>query len=321
MTLTELRYIVTVAQERHFGRAAERCFVTQPALSLAIQKLEENLGATIFERRRNQITLTPLGEKIVRQAQRVLEEAEQIALIAAQGKDQLAGALKLGVIATVGPYILPDLIPLLHKRAPAMPLEIEENLTANLNRMLLHGKLDAMIVALPHEEAGVLTRPLYDEPFKAVVPVTHPWSKRKRLAVDALAEEKVILPHAGHCFRRQVLEQCPNISRSDREGVQGNSLETIRQMVASGLGITVLPCSALAPKHQHKRLATIPFDDPIPERQIGLAWRKGFARPAALDAIAETVTSLKIPGLTMQQKTGDKRRPGEARVARPPRSS
>ncbi|HEV2172542.1 MAG TPA: LysR family transcriptional regulator, partial [Nitrospira sp.] len=144
MTLTELRYIVAVAQERHFGRAAERCFITQPALSLAIQKLEDGLETAIFERRTNQITLTPLGEKIVQQAQRVLEEAEQIKLIVAQGKDQLAGPLRLGVIATVGPYILPDLIPLLHKRAPAMPLEIEENLTANLNRMLLHGKLDAI---------------------------------------------------------------------------------------------------------------------------------------------------------------------------------
>lgn len=299
MTLTELRYIVTVAQERHFGRAADRCFVTQPALSLAIQKLEAHLGATLFERRKSQITLTPLGEQVVRQAQRVLEEVEQINLIVARGKDQLAGPLKLGVIATVGPYILPDLIPLLHKRAPAMPLEIEENLTANLNRMLLHGKLDAIVIALPHEESGVLTRPLYDEPFKAVVPITHPWSKKKRVDTDDLGREKVILPHAGHCFRRHVLEQCPDISQSDREGVQGNSLETIRQMVASGLGITVLPCSALSPKHQHKRLATIPFHDPVPERQIGLAWRKGFSRPAALDAIVEAMQALKIPGLTM----------------------
>lgn len=299
MTLTELRYILAVAQELHFGRAAERCCISQPALSLAIRKLEEHLGTAVFERRKNQISLTPMGEKIVPQAQRVLEEVEQINLIVAQGKDQLAGPLRLGVIATVGPYILPDLIPLLHKRAPAMPLEIEENLTANLNRMLLHGKLDAIIVALPHEEAGVMTRPLYEEPFKAVVPVTHPWAKKKRIDIDSLAQEKVILPHAGHCFRRQVLEQCPGISKSDREGVQGNSLETIRQMVASGLGITVLPCSALTAKHHHKRLATIPFTDPVPERQIGLAWRKGFTRPAALEVIGEAVRGLKIRELEM----------------------
>ncbi|MFO0705883.1 MAG: hydrogen peroxide-inducible genes activator [Nitrospira sp.] len=297
MTLTELRYLVIAAQERHFGRAAERCFVTQPALSLAIQKLEAHLGMPIFERQKNRIALTPIGEKIVQQAQRVLEEVEQINLIVAQGKDQLTGPLKLGIIATVGPYVLPELIPLLHKRAPGMPLEIEENLTANLNRMLLHGKLDAVMLALPHAESGVVTKPLYEEPFKVVVPVTHPWAKKKRLDVEALAEQKVILPHAGHCFRRQILEQCPNISQSDREGVQGNSLETIRQMVASGLGITVLPCSALSPKHHHKRLATIPFADPVPERQIGLAWRRGFTRPRVIDVICDAVQSLKIPGL------------------------
>src|SRR5215475_14862627 len=164
MTLTELRYIVAVAQERHFGRASARCFITQPALSLAIQKLEDELGMAIFERRKKDVTLTPAGEKIVGQAQRVLEEADRIKLIAVQGKDQLVGLLRLGVIATVGPYLLPDLVPLLHKRAPAMPLEIEENLTASLNQMLLHGKLDAIIVALPHEETAVIPRPLYQPP-------------------------------------------------------------------------------------------------------------------------------------------------------------
>jgi LysR family hydrogen peroxide-inducible transcriptional activator len=299
MTLTELKYLVAVAQERHFGKAAERCRISQPALSLAIQKLEDELGTTILERRKNQITLTGLGEKVVQQAQRVLEAAEQIPFIVAQGKDQLVGVFKLGVIATVGPYILPDLIPLLHARAPSMPLEIEENLTANLNRMLLHGQLDAIIVALPHEEAGVLAKPLYEEPFKVVIPITHPWAKKKRIETEDLGAEKVILPHAGHCFRRQLLDHCPEISRSDREGIQGNSLETIRQMVASGLGITVLPCSALSPKHEHKRLATIPFTEPVPERQIGLAWRKGFARLAALEVIEDAVRSLKIPGLVM----------------------
>lgn len=304
MTLTELKYLVAVAQERHFGRAAERCHISQPALSLAIRKLEEELGTAVLERRTNRVTLTALGEKVVQQAQRVLEAAELIPLIVAQGKDQLVGSFKLGVIATVGPYILPELIPLLHKRAPSMPLEIEENLTVNLNRMLLHGQLDAIIVALPHKEPGVLTKPLYEEPFKVVVPVTHPWAKRTRIDTDDLPSEKVILPHAGHCFRRQVLDHCPDISRSDREGVQGNSLETIRQMVASGLGITVLPCSALSPKHEHKRLATIPFAEPVPERQIGLAWRKGFARLAALDVIEDAVRSLKIPGLVMLNTSG-----------------
>ncbi len=299
MTLTELRYIVAVAQERHFGRAAARCFITQPALSLAIQKLEEELGASLFERRKNEIALTPIGAKIVHQAQRVLEEAEQLKAIAAQGKDQLAGPLRLGVIATVGPYLLPELIPILHKRAPAMPLEIEENLTANLSAMLKSGKLDVLVLALPFEEPGILTQALYAEPFKVVVPVTHPWAKKSRIDVAQLGAEQVLLPHAGHCFRRQVLEACPEVSRSDTEGIQGNSLETIRQMVASGLGITVLPCSALTQKHQNKRLVTVKFAEPVPERTIGLAWRKGFARPAALTALRESVRRVKVPGLEM----------------------
>lgn len=299
MTLTELRYIVGVAQERHFGRASARCFITQPALSLAIQKLEDELGTAIFERRKNDVTLTPVGEKIVAQAQRVLEEADRIKLIAAQGKDQLVGPLRLGVIATVGPYILPDLVALLHKRAPAMPLEIEENLTANLTTMLKHGKLDAIIMALPFDEPGIATQPLYEEIFKLVVPLGHAWAHKKFVDSRKLGSEKVILPHAGHCFRLQVLEACPELSRSDMEGMQGNSLETIRHMVASGLGITVLPCSALTPKYHNKRLTVLPFTEPVPARQIGLAWRKGFARPDALKAIADSIRSLRIPGLDM----------------------
>ncbi len=299
MTLTELQYIVVVAQERHFSRAAERAFVTQPALSLAIKKLEDELGTMIFERRRNHIELTPLGEQIVHQAQRVLEEAEHIKLIAAQGKDQLNGLLRFGVIATVGPYILPDLIPTLHKRAPAMPLEIEESLTANLTAMLKNGKLDVIMVALPFEELGIHTHALYDEPFKAVVPVGHRWERKKQIDARELDAEKVLLLHAGHCFRQQVLNACPELSRSDTEGLQGNSLETIRQMVASGLGVTVLPCSALTKKYANKRLIAIDLAKPVPGRRIGLAWRRGFTRPQVIDVIRDTIHGLKMPGLSM----------------------
>ncbi len=299
MTLTELQYVVAVAQERHFGRAAERVFVTQPALSLAIKKLEDELGTTIFERRRSRIELTPLGEQIVHQAQCVLEEAEHIKILAAQGKDQLNGRLRLGVIATVGPYILPDLVPLLNGRAPKMPLELEENLTQNLVGMLKSGKLDVVMIALPFEEPGILTTALYDEPFQAVVPAGHPWQKKKVLDSRQLGAEKVLLPHAGHCFRQQVLDACPELSRSDMEGWQGNSLETIRQMVVSGFGITVMPCSALTPKHQSKRLITIKLADPVPGRRIGLAWRRGFTRPQVIDVIRGAVHALKVPGLKM----------------------
>jgi LysR family hydrogen peroxide-inducible transcriptional activator len=298
MTLTELRYIAAVGQERHFGRAAAQCFITQPALSLAIQKLEDELGTILFERRKSEIVVTPIGEKIVRQAQRVLEEAEQIKVIAGQGTDHLVGTLRLGVIPTVGPYILPELVPLLYKRAPAMPLEIEENLTVNLARMLAIGKLDVIIIALPFNEPGILTEALYDEPFKVVVPVTHPWAKKSRIDAGMLTGEKVLLPPAGHCFRQQVLDTCAEISRSDTEVVQGNSLETIRQMAASGLGITVLPCSALTAKHHNKRLVSIKFADPVPQRRIGLAWRKAFVRRAVLAVLRDTIQATKIPELS-----------------------
>ncbi len=300
MTLTELQYIVALAQERHFKRAADRVFVTQPALSLAVKKLEQELGMAIFERRSPHVTLTPLGEQIVQQAQHVLEGAAQIKAIASQGENQLRGLLRLGVIATVGPYLLPSLIPLLHKRAPEMPLEIEENLTAPLSLMLKNGQLDAVILALPFEEPGVVTKALYREPFKVVVPVTHAWAKRKTpLEACQLRSENVLLPAAGHCFRRQVLESCPEVSRAEREGTQGNSLETLRQMVASGLGITVLPCSALTPKHQNKRLVSLRFAEPVPERTVGLAWRKGFSRPRALQALIEAVYKVKIADVEM----------------------
>lgn len=299
VTLAELQYVVALAQERHFGRAAERMFVTQPALSLAVKKLEDDLGVTIFERRQNKVELTPLGEQIIHQAQRVIEEAERVKILAAQGKDQLNGLLRLGVIATVGPYILPDLVPRLNTRAPKMPLELEENLTQNLAGMLKNGKLDVIIIALPFDEPGILTTALYDEPFKVLVPVGHPWQKKKLLDSRQLGSEKVLLPHAGHCFRQQVLEACPELSRSDAEGWQGNSLETIRQMVASGLGITVLPCSALTAKYDNKRLISIKFEEPVPGRRIGLAWRRGFTRPQVIEVIRDAVRSLKVPGLQM----------------------
>jgi len=299
VTLTELQYIVVLAQEGHFGRAAERSFVTQPALSLAIKKLEDELDVTIFERRKNQVVPTPLGQQIIQQAQRVLEEADRIKLLASQGKNQLVGPLRFGVIATVGPYLLPDLVPQLHKRAPQMPLEIEENLTVNLTAMLKNGKLDVIMIAFPFEEPGILTQPLYDEPFKAVVPADHALARKSKLDSTALNAERVLLPHAGHCFRQQVLDSCPELSRSDTEGLQGNSLETIRQMVASGLGITVMPASAVTNKHHNKRLAIVEFAKPVPERRIGLAWRKGFARPAVIGVIREAVRTVKIADLSV----------------------
>jgi LysR family hydrogen peroxide-inducible transcriptional activator len=297
MTLNELRFIVAVAQERNFRRAAEKAFISQPALSLAIQKLEDELGLKIFERGKNDVTLTPVGTAIVEQAQRVLEEAELIREIATQGKNQLVAPLRIGIIYSVGPYLLPDLIPALKKIAPQMALDVEENITANLETQLRNGKLDVIIIALPFGDTGILTRPLYDEPFEIVVSNEHHWADRRSIKASELADEKVLLLDSGHCFSNQVAEACPDLSRKGTDIQHGTSLETIRNMVASGLGITVLPASANNARYRSRLLNVIPFAKPIPSRRIALAWRKSFARTQAIDALAQAVAQAKITGI------------------------
>ena len=291
MTLNELRYIVAVARERSFGRAAAKCFVSQPALSVAIQKLEEELGAPLFERGKSEVTITPVGERIVEQAQKVLEETARIREIAQAGRNQLVGLLKLGVIYTVGPYLLPDLIPALHARAPQMPLDIEENLTENLETGLRTGQIDAAIIALPFQPSGIVTDFLYEEPFQVVVPQGHKWAKRKSIAPHELPAEHTILLNVGHCFRDQVLDACPELNRADAQVTRTNSLETVRNMVASGLGVSVLPRDALTPKYHSRLVVPVPFTKPTPARRIALAYRRSFPRPAAIAAIREAVAA------------------------------
>ena len=289
MTLNELRYVVAIAQERSFGRAAHRCFVSQPALSVAIQKLEEELGTQLFERGKTEVTVTPVGERIVEQAQKVLEEATRIRDIAQAGRNQLVGLFRLGVIYTVAPYLLPDLVPALNVRAPQMPLEIEENLTEHLEAALKTGRIDAAIIALPFQPPGVMTEFLYEEPFQVVVPQQHKWAKRKSVQPAELSTEHTILLNVGHCFRDQVLDACPELNRSDAPITRTNSLETIRNMVASGLGVSVLPRDALTPKYHSRLVVAVPFARPVPTRRIALAHRKSFPRPAAVAAIRDAV--------------------------------
>lgn len=298
MTLTELRYVVALAQERHFGRAAQKCFVTQPTLSLALAKLEEELGVKLFERNKNEVLVTGKGQAIVEQARRVLDEVGKIQHLARGGQDQLVGALRLGAIPTIGPYLLPDLIPLLRKRAPGMSLVIEENLTGNLAPMLREGELDVVIVALPFSLPGVKTRVLYEEPFSVVVPVGHRWEHRRSVRPDELASENLLVLNNGHCFRDQVLEACPGQSNTAiPEGRAGSSLETIRNMVASGLGVSVVPTSALTPRYASKWLKVVPFTAPLPSRKVALAWRTSFDRPAAVGVLEAAVRAVKLPGL------------------------
>ena len=213
MTLTELRYIVTLAQEQHFGRAAERCHVSQPTLSVGVKKLEDELGVLIFERSKSAVRLTPVGEGIVTQAQKVLEQAQGIRELAQAGKNQLAAPLKIGAIYTVGPYLFPHLIPQLHRVAPDMPLYIEENFTHILRDKLRTGELDAIIIALPFQEADVLTKPLYDEPFYALLPAGHPWAAMDTIDTKLLNDKSLLLLGEGHCFRDQVLEACPTLRK------------------------------------------------------------------------------------------------------------
>jgi len=295
MTLTELRYVVAVADERHFGRAAERCFVSQPSLSASIKNLEDELGVLIFERGKGEVLVTPVGAEVVAQARRALDEAARVKAVAAQGKNPLEGALRLGVIHTVAPYLLPDLVAALAKAAPKMPLDIEENLTANLDAMLKAGLIDAAIVALPYGDAGLVVQPLYAEDFRVIVPAKHRWARRHALHADELAEENLLLLNVGHCFRDQVLDACREFTRPATQGKQGNSLETIRNMVTSGLGISVLPATALTPKYATPLVKAIDFAPPAPSRRIVLASREGFPRRAALAAIVSAIAKLALP--------------------------
>ena len=293
MTLNELRYIVAVAQERSFGRAAAKCFVSQPALSVAIQKLEEELGTQLFERGKSEVSVTPVGARVVEQAQLVLEEAARIRELARAGRNQLVGSLKLGVIYTVAPYLLPALIPVLHLRAPEMPLELEENLTEVLEVELKSGRLDAAIIALPFAPPGVATVFLYEEPFQVVVPSEHKWAKRKSVHPDELVGEHAILLNVGHCFRDQILDACPELNRQDVPTARTNSLETVRNMVASGLGVSVLPRDALTPKYHSNLVVPVPFTKPAPSRRIALACRKSFPRPQAIEALRAAVAEVR----------------------------
>lgn len=301
MTLTELRYILSVATTRHFGRAAEACFVSQPTLSVAVKKLEEELGVQIFERN-GDVTLTPIGEQIVAQAQRVLEEAEALKLLAKAGQDQLSVPLRLGVIFTLAPGVLPTLIPALAPRAPQMPLIIEENYTSRLTELLKQGKLDAILLALPLMESSFEVAPLFDEPFVVATRRGHAWEKEAPLAAERLAEDDVLLLGAGNCFRDQVLQVCPALNRGSQAGLQrtleGSSLSTIRQMVASGMGVTVLPSTqVMESEASHAMLSILPFAPPVPSRRIVLAWRKRFARPKAVDAVLDALRSCNLPGV------------------------
>jgi len=299
MTLTELRYIVTLAQERHFGRAAERCFVSQPTLSIAVKKLESELEVALFERSKNAVQLTPVGERVVAQAQKVLEQARTIEELAHEGRDQLHSPLRVGAIYTIGPYLFPHLVPRIRDFAPAMPLYLEENFTEVLRVKLRQGELDAIVIALPFSEPDVLVRPLYDEPFRLLLPADHPWRDLPQVAPDEIKETRLLMLGEGHCFRDQVLESCPGI-HSNRDGnalvTEGSSLETIRLMVASGLGASVVPLSATTHIPADGPVLVKSFAAPQPTRTLAIAWRASFPRPKAIDVLIDSLGRCAVTG-------------------------
>jgi LysR family hydrogen peroxide-inducible transcriptional activator len=317
MTLTELKYIVAVARERHFGKAADACFVSQPTLSVAIKKLEDELEVKIFERSSGEVTVTPLGEQIVRQAQSVLDQAASIKEIAKRGKDPLSGPLNLGVIYTIGPYLLPDLVRQNIARTPQMPLMLQENFTARLLEMLRAGEIDCAIMAEPFPDAGLAVAPLYDEPFMAAVPARHPLAAKESVTSDELKNETMLLLGTGHCFRDHVLEVCPEFARfsSSAEGIrksfEGSSLETIKHMVASGMGVTLVPrlsvpADALRPPSKNRKelepiVRYLPVrdaqDGQAPTRRVALAWRRSFTRYEAIAALRNAIYACELPGV------------------------
>ena len=299
MTLTELRYVVMLAKEQHFGRAAERCFVSQPTLSIAVKKLESELGVALFERTKSRVQPTPVGERVVQQAQRVIEQTSAIRDLADEGKDQLSSPLSIGAIFTIGPYIFPQMIPRIRIAAPDMPLVIEEGYTATLRKRLRNGELDVILISLPFNEPDVVTQVLYEEPFVVLMPKHHSLASKKTISTNDLNQSDVLLLGEGHCFRDQILDSCVGLRQSIEENrssvrtaAEGSSLETLRHMVASDLGITVVPQSA-ADISQYKDGALVwrPFASPAPSRKVALAWRASFPRHKAIDAVRQSILS------------------------------
>jgi LysR family hydrogen peroxide-inducible transcriptional activator len=303
MTLTELRYLVNLDKERHFSRAAERSFVSQPTLSVALKKLEDELGVTLFERIRGEAKPTPVGARIIEQARRVLAEARRVEDIAHEGKDELVGALRLGAIYTIGPYVLPSLVPLMRETAPLMPLMIEENFTGVLLEQLRDNELDVALLALPIDLQGLSAWPIYDEDFVVMLPPGHRWASLPSLPAKKLAEEHLLLLGPGHCFRDQVIAACPKCINSEGDGprpVTGSSIETIRYMVGSGLGITVMPQGSVVNRGPDATpLPTVPFAAPAPSRTVGMVWRRSFPRLGAIRALRDGLLACGVQGVKL----------------------
>lgn len=304
MTLQELRFIVALAREKHFGKAAQLAHVSQPTLSIAINKLERELGVMIFERNKNDVSITPVGKDVIERAKKILSDIDDIKQITQIDKNHLKGTFKLGVIYTIGPYLLPALITELNQLAPEMSIEIREDYTANLKEKLSTGELDAIVISLPFKATGIVTKILYKEPFVVLMPSDHALSKLKAVSEKVLSTQNVLLLGEGHCFRDQIISSCPTcFMHKAKSGVSwrtvdGSSLETIRHMVAAKMGLTILPLTAanIGP-YKEGFLTSRPLRSVhAPGRTVALAWRKSYTRPKAIDALLEAVLRCDLIG-------------------------
>jgi LysR family transcriptional regulator, hydrogen peroxide-inducible genes activator len=301
LTLTELRYVVAVARFRHFGKAAEACCVSQPTLSVGVRKLEEELGVRLFERSRSDVIITDIGEKVVRQAESVIRAAEAVEETARAAQDPLGQRLVLGVIYTIGPYLVPRLITSLKALAPNLSLIVKENFTDALAEGLRRGEIDAAIMSLPFESQGLINRRLYDEPFKVAVPANHPLAGKTQIEARELKDQTLLLLGARNCFREQVAEVCPGCIDADANAgselgktLEGSSLDTISQMVAMGAGVTILPSTMKVNEDLAQHLAIRPFAPPVPSRTVAVYYRRGFARPALIHCLAQAVRAANL---------------------------
>jgi LysR family hydrogen peroxide-inducible transcriptional activator len=289
MNLRDLEYLVALAETGHFGRAAARCHVSQPTLSAQLRKLEDFLGVALVERRPRRVVLTPAGTAVVERARRMLQDAEDIRGLARACQDPLSGPLKVGLIPTLGPYLLPRVAPKIARALPKLSLLLHEYQTAPLVERTLAGELDLAVLALPAETRGLVTRPLFEESFLVAMPATHRLAARKRVKAADLEDEKLLLLEEGHCLRDQALEVCAHVG-TEEQAFRATSLETLRQMVASGLGLTLLPgLAAEGPFAGTQGLAVRPFAPPAPHRVIGAAWRRSTSRGEAIDAVCEMI--------------------------------
>ena len=289
--LKDLRYLVAVADALHFGRAAERCFVSQPTLSAQLKKLEQYLGVQLIERQPNNVSLTAAGEQIVARARRILEASDEVVTLARAHRDPLAGRLRVALLPTIGPYLLPRVSQPIHRALPRLELRLYEYQTAPMLEKLRCGELDLGVLALPVELEGLEARELFAEPFMVAVPDRHRLAKRERVQVADLEDETLLLLEEGHCLRDQALEVCSRVGAGESQDFRATSLETLRQMVATGAGVTLLPELATKGAYGDARgVAVLPFAKPAPVRRVGAVWRRTTARRPAIDAVCKLIS-------------------------------